>query len=339
MEPSHILNIGMGFFASKTLLSAMELGLYTKLGKSSLTRQEIEVRLNLHPRASEDFLDTLVSLGLLARDGLGDQAKYRNTAETAAFLDRASLRYLGGILEMANHRLYHSWGSLTEALQTGKPQNEIKTAKNKADLFTALYENPQRLEEFMSAMAGIQMGNFMALAEKFDFTKHKSVCDVGGASGACSIAIARKHPLVKCISYDLPQVAPIAKRVVEAAGLSAQVSIQAGDCFSGAYPKAGVITMGNVLHDWDLAQKKLLIQKAFDILPPGGCLIAIENVIDDERKKNAFGLMMSLNMLIETEGGFDYTGAQFKSWCLEAGFKSTEVMPLTGPASAAIAYK
>jgi hypothetical protein len=338
-DPSQIMQIGMGFFASKTLLSAVEMGLFTKLAEQPLTRAEIEIKLGLHQRSSADFLDVLVSLGMLSREGNGDQAIYSNTPQTNVFLDQKSPDYIGGIFEMASVRLYKYWADLTEALKTGKPQNEIKTDKNSEHIFDAIHPDPANLEAFLSSMAGLQKGNFMTLAEKFDFTKHGTVCDLGGASGAFSVAVAKRHPNVQCISFDLAQVLPIAQRTIDHAGVAAQVKAQAGDFFKDPLPKANVMTMGSILHDWSTEHKKMLIKKVYDALPAGGCFIAIENIIDDERRKNTFGLLMSLNMLIETGEGADYTGAQFKSWCSEAGFRSVEIMPLTGSSSAAIAYK
>jgi precorrin-6B methylase 2 len=328
----------MGFFASKVLLSAVELQLFTKLAQEPATRQDIATTLQLNGRGAADFLDTLVSLGLIERQGSGDTAVYSNSAQTARFLDRASPHYIGGILEMANSRLYHSWGNLTEALRSGKPQNEVKGAQGK-ELFDALYADPRRLEVFIAAMAGIQQGNFAALAETFDFSKYRSMCDVGGASAALAMAVARRHPQVTCMSFDLPPVTEVARRAVAAQGLSDRVVLKSGSFFEDPLPRADVITMGNILHDWGLDTKRMLIRKAYEALPQGGCLIAIENVIDDDRRKNTFGLLMSLNMLIETTEGFDYTHAQFHSWCLEAGFRATELKPLTGPTSAAIAHK
>ena len=186
LDPSRILQVGMGFWPSKTVLSAVELELFTHLGAESMTGEQIGERLGLHPRAIYDFLDTLVALKLLERDGDGTEGRYRNTAETAAFLDKKSPAYVGGILEMSNARLYRFWGDLTEALRTGKPQNEIKHT-GKA-MFEELYSDPARLEQFMGAMQGISLGNFTALAEKFDFSTYETVCDVGGATGQlCTI--------------------------------------------------------------------------------------------------------------------------------------------------------
>lgn len=336
-DPSQIMQVGMGFWPSKTLLSAVELGLFTVLGSGALSRAEIAERLGLGSRAVDDFLDGLVALRLLERDGLGEQASYSNTFDTAFFLDRNKPSYIGGILAMANDRLYGFWGGLTEALQTGRPQNEIKQTGR--SMFEELYGDPARLEQFMQAMVGISMGNFHALADKFDFSRYQSVCDVGGATGALSIVLAQRHPRLQCTSLDLPVVQPIAARSIEQAGLSDRVTAVAGDFFADALPKSDVITMSLILHDWNLERKLQLIKAAYDALPPDGAFIVIENLIDDERRENVFGLMMSLNMLIEFGDAFDYTGADFRSWCTDAGFSSVEVLPLAGPASAGIAYK
>jgi hypothetical protein len=327
----------MGFWGSKTLLSAVELELFTKLGSERMTGPQLAEGLGLDARAIPDFPDALVALGLLEREGEGSDALYRNTEAGALFLDKASPAYIGGILEMANARLYGFWGDLTEALQTGKPQNEVKRT-GKA-MFEELYRDEARLEQFMNAMAGISAGPFMALADKFDFSRYETLCDVGGATGQLSVIVANRHPHMRCTSFDLPVVEPIATRVIEAAGLSDRVKAVGGDFFADPLPEADVIAMGLILHDWNLEKKMHLIEAAYEALPEGGAFIAIENIIDDARRENAFGLMMSLNMLIEFGDAFDFTGRDFAGWCREAGFKSTEVVPLAGPTSAAIAYK
>jgi len=337
VDPSHIMQVGMGFWGSKTLLSAVELELFTKLGGDGLTAAKIAEALGLDARAIPDFPDALVALELLDREGEGSDAIYRNTEAGAVFLDKASPAYIGGILEMANARLYGFWGDLTEALQTGKPQNEIKHT-GKA-MFEELYSDEARLEQFMNAMAGISAGPFMALAERFDFSKYETLCDAGGATGQLSIIVANRHPHMRCTSFDLPVVEPIATRMIEGAGLSDRVKAVGGDFFADPLPEADVITMGLILHDWNLENKKQLVKAAYDAVPEGGAFIAIENIIDDARRENAFGLLMSLNMLIEFGDAFDFTGSDFAGWCKEAGFKETDVVPLTGPTSAAIAYK
>jgi predicted O-methyltransferase YrrM len=238
---------------------------------------------------------------------------------------------------MANARLYPFWADLTEALRTGKPQNEVK--RTGTAMFEELYSDEARLEQFMDAMTGISMGNFTALAERFDFSRYKTVCDVGGATGQLSMTLARHHEHLRCISFDLPVVAPIARRKIAEAGLSERVEVLSGDFFADPLPRADVITMGLILHDWNLERKMQLIRAAYDALPEGGAYIVIENVIDDARRENVFGLMMSLNMLIEFGDAFDFTGSDFAGWCREAGFRDVEIIPLAGPASAGVAYK
>lgn len=337
LTPDRIIQTGLGFWASKSLLSAVELGLFTTLADKAMTGEELNAALGLHARANPDFFDTLLALGFLERDGEGASARYRNTQETAAFLDRSKASYVGGILEMANARLYRFWGDLTEALKTGKPQNEMKNGGK--SMFGELYADPARLEQFIEAMTGVSTANFMALAEKFDFSRYNTLCDVGGAAGVLSIMVASRHKHIACISADLPEVSPIAQRKIARFGLTDRVQTKDIDFFADPLPKADVITMGMILHDWNLDNKMMLIRKAYAALPEGGAFIAVESLIDDARRQNAFGLMMSLNMLIEFGEAFDFTGADFTRWCKAAGFKRTEIIPLAGPASAAVAYK
>ena len=208
LSPARIMDVGLGFWPSKVLLSAIELGLFTQLGAKSMTGSELQEALGLHARANPDFFDTLVALRFLERDGDGPQARYRNTDETALFLDRNSPQFMAGFLEMANARLYRFWGDLTDGLRTGSAQNEIKHTG--APMFAELYSKPERLEQFMDAMSGISAANFQALAEKFDFSRYRTLCDVGGATGQLSMLVARQHPHLRCTSADLPAATAIA---------------------------------------------------------------------------------------------------------------------------------
>ena len=336
-NPAHIMEVGAGFQASKTLLSAVSLDLFSTLGAEALTGEEIGQRLGLHPRAIFDFLDALVSLRFLERDGDGAPGRYRNSIETATFLDKTKPAYIGGLLEMFDARLYKFWGDLTEGLKTGAPQNELKYSGR--SFFEELYSDPARLEQFMHAMTGLSDAACRALADEFDFARYQTVCDVGGATGHMSMTIAARQPHLRFTSFDLPIVAPIAKKAIAAAGFSDRVTIASGDFFVDPLPRADVITMGHILHDWNLETKKTLIRAVYDALPDGGAFIAVEALIDDARREHTFGLLMSLNMLVEFGDAFDYTGADFAGWCREAGFSTTEVLPLAGPNIAAIAYK
>jgi O-methyltransferase domain/Dimerisation domain len=332
-RPDHILQVGLGFWASKTLLSAVEMQVFTELAKHPEPLAELAARLGLHPRSAHDFLDALVALNFLERrDGV-----YYNTPSTDLFLDKRKPSYLGGILEMANQRLYPFWGNLTAALRTGQPQNEA--SHGGPDLFSALYADPERLRSFLKSMTGISHGANMTIARQFPWKNYKSAVDVGTAQGDLISQVALANPHIAGIGFDLPEVAPIFEDYVAENGLSARVRFHPGSFFDAPIPSADVVMMGHILHDWDLDTKKTLIRKAYEALPSGGAFIVYEAIIDDDRSKNAFGLMMSLNMLIETPGGFDYTGADCIGWMQEAGFHSTRVEHLVGPDSMVIGIK
>jgi len=331
--PDHILQTGLAFWASKTLLSAVEMEVFTELAKGPEDLKALSGRLGLHPRSAHDFLDALVALGFLHRE----DGKYSNTPATDHFLDKHKPSYIGGMLEMANRRLFHHWGNLTAGLRTGLPQNEA--AHGGPDVFAALYADPERLRGFLHAMTGVSRGANMAIAARFPFDEYKVVADAGPAQGDLLTQVLLKNPHLAGIGFDLPEVAPIFEEYLEAHGLSERVRFVPGNFFKDPLPPADVILMGHILHDWNLEEKKVLIRKAYEALPAGGALVAYDAIIDDERNKNAFGLLMSLNMLVETNGGFDYTGAECVQWMREAGFRETRVEHLVGPDSMVVGIK
>jgi hypothetical protein len=333
VTPENLLRLGLGFWGSKAFLSAVELGVFTELAKGETDLESLSRRIGLHHRGARDFLDALVALEVLDRS----DGKYRNTPETDMFLDRGKPSYLGGLFEMANARLYPFWGSLTEALRTGQQQNEAKGSSG--DLFGALYSDPEKLRGFLSAMSGVSAGAAQAMAAKFAWKDYASFVDVGTAQGIVPVTLARAHAHLSGTGFDLSQVKPIFDDFAARNGLSERVKFHAGDFFSDKLPKADVVIMGHILHDWDLAQKRRLLDRAYEALPKGGALIVYDAIIDDERRDNAFGLLMSLNMLIETKGGFDYTGAECRAWMREAGFSKTRVKHLVGPDSMVIGIK
>lgn len=327
------MQVGLGFWASKTLLSAIEMELFTELAKHPEDLPTLQGRLGLHPRSARDFLDTLVALGFLKRtDG-----KYFNTPSTDLFLDKHKPSYIGGILEMCNHRLFAYWNHLTEALRTGEPQNELKGGG--PGLFEALYADPARLKGFLKAMTGLSRGANIAIAKKFPWQKYKSALDLGTAQGDLIVQVALENPHLAGAGFDLAEVGPIFEEYVASNGLAGRVEFKPGSFFDDPLPRSDVIMMGHILHDWNLDEKKLLIRKSYESLPPGGALVVYEAIIDDDRSQNAFGLLMSLNMLIETPGGFDYTGADCTGWMKAAGFRETRVEHLVGPDSMVVGIK
>ena len=333
LKPGHILEVGLGFWPSKTLLSAVEMEVFTELAKHPEDLETLQGRLGLHSRSARDFFDALVALKFLERrDG-----RYYNTPSTDFFLDKRKPSYIGGVLEMANHRLYPFWSHLTTALRTGLPQNEIKEGGRNP--FEALYAEPARLKEFLKAMTGVSRTSNLAIARKFPWSKYRVTVDVGTAQGDLITQVALAHPHIEGIGFDLPEVGPIFEEYVETNGLSGRVKFVPGSFMEQPLPKGDVIMMGHILHDWSLEVKQMLVRKAYAALSPGGAYIVYESIIDDDRSRNAFGLMMSLNMLIETADGFDYTGEDCSGWMKQAGFRETRVEHLVGPDSMVIGIK
>jgi hypothetical protein len=329
----HIMQVGLGFWASKTLLSAVEMEVFTELARHPEDLHTLQGRLGLHPRSARDFLDALVALGFLERR----EDKYYNTPSTDHFLDKRKPSYVGGILEMANHRLFGIWNHLTVALRTGEQQNEAKGGG--PNPFATLYAEPARLKEFLGAMTGISRGANCAIAAQFPWKKYKTAADIGTAQGDTIVQVALANPHISGVGFDLAEVAPIFEDYVAQHGLSSRVEFREGNFFRDPLPEADVLTMGHILHDWNLDEKRFLIRKAHEALPDGGALIVYESIIDDDRSKNAFGLLMSLNMLVETAGGFDYTGADCMHWMREVGFRETRVEHLVGPDSMVVGIK
>ena len=331
--PEKIMQTGLAFWASKTLLSAVEMDLFTELARHPGDLATLQGRLGLHPRSAGDFLDALVSIGFLSREN----GIYRNAPDADLFLDKNKPSYIGGILEMANARLYGYWNHLTEALKTGEKQNEAKHGG--ADFFAALYADPARLNGFLRAMSGLSRPANIAIGTKFAWSPYKTYADVGTAQGDLAVQIALANGHLKGVGFDLPVVAPAFEQYIEQNGLTGRVRFVPGDFFKDDFPKADVITMGHILHDWGLEQKKMLLRKAYDALPPGGAVIVYDSIIDDDRSQNTFGLLMSLNMLIETEAGFDYTAADCIGWMKQVGFKQTRSEHLVGPDSMVVGIK
>ena len=330
--PEAILQLGLGFWASKALLTAVELGLFSALAQRPRTGMDLAAELGLQSRGTGDWLDALVSLGLLER--AGDQ--YANAAATDLFLDRAKPSYLGGILEMANARLYPFWGSLTEALRTGRPQNEAKAGE---DFFAALYQDQGCLRQFLHAMTGLSMGAALALAEKFPWDRRHTIIDIGAAEGCVPVQLALRHPHLTGGGFDLPAAGLIFEEYVASQGLTDRLRFYPGDFFADPLPPADVLVLGHILHDWSLEEKLVLLRRAYHALPEGGALIVYESIIDDDRRANTFGLLMSVNMLIETQAGFDYTGADCRSWMADIGFRDSYTEPLAGPDSMVVGIK
>src|SRR5882762_4998288 len=254
LSPDRILQVGLGFWASKTLLSAIELEVFIVLAQHPLSLSDLQKRLGLHPRSSRDFFDALVSMGFLERT----ESIYQNTTTTDMYLDKCKSTYIGGALEMCNRRLYPFWSHLTEALRTALPQNE--TRDGSLPIFEMLYAKPEGLKEFLRAMTGLSQGANRVIARQFPWAYYQTFADIGTAQGDLAVQIALQNTHLQGIGFDLPKVAPIFEEYAATNGVEDRLRFLQGDFFKDSFPKVDVITMGHILHDWDLETKEMLIR-------------------------------------------------------------------------------
>lgn len=272
-------------------------------------RESLAAEVGLHPRSSADFLDALVSLDVLDRD---EDGTYRNTAAADLFLDRNKPSYVGGILEMADARLFGFWNNLTDALKTGAPQNEV--AHSGAPFFATLSQDPIAWRNFLNGMNGVSTPLMRRPGRRLrlDRTPPRRRPRRGPWRRA------RRRPAGQPGHHRsrlrTAPVRPVFEEFVAAHGLADRLAFHGGDFFSDPLPEADVYVMGQILHDWNLEQRRFLLDKAYAALPEGGTLIVYDAMIDDERRRNTYGLMLSLNMLIDTEGGSEYTVTDVTRW-------------------------
>jgi O-methyltransferase/methyltransferase family protein len=332
ITPDRIVKLGLAFRAAKALLSAVELGVFTALAESPLDLDTLRKRVGIDERGARDFFDALVALGMLERDESG---RYANTLETDLYLDRQKPTYIGGELDHFNTYVYPHWNLLTPALRTGKPQSGARATGH----YPALYADQAALETLVKGMTGGTLPVAKALAAKFNWQNYKTIIDVGTAQGCLPVQIAHAHPHISGGGFDLPPVAPHFGNYVREHDLSHRLRFYAGDFLQDPLPSADVLVFGRVLHNWDIATKRMLLKKAYDALPAGGVLIVYERLIDDKRRVNAAALLASVNMVIMTAGGFDFTGADCIGWMREAGFRNMRVELLTSEYSMVVGTK
>lgn len=334
-KPGHIMDLGFGFLASKALLTAVTLGVFDALADGPKPLEALEEELNLHPRGSEDFLDALVALDVLDREN----GEYYNTPAADAFLVSHTPSYIGGLLEMANDRLYPFWGNLEGALRTGKPTNELDDDQTHP-FKEAIYQNDENLEQFVGAMTGLSRGVANVLAHEFPWQAYDTVVDLGTSEGVIPKRLAEENDHLTAIGVDLPRVKPHFQAFTGESPAADRIKFQPADFFRDEkLPAADVYILGHILHDWSLEEKKEILLKVADAVTEGGAIIVYGTMIDDDRRENEMGLLMSLSMLVETPDGFDYTHSECAEWLREAGFTAPAVEQLPGAKSMVVAHR
>jgi SAM-dependent methyltransferase len=311
-----ILRLGNAFCEAQALLTAAELDLFTALHGSPATVEQIRGRLGLPGRGLHDLLRLLVALGLLHEDG----RHYSNTAVTDRHLVAGQPGYVGGFLLGAKANLYPVWAGLTETLRSGKPRAA-------AGRFAAMLDDPGQLRRYAHMMEGVLQPVVPRLIEALDWSGYRSVLDVGGCRGSLAGQLVAAHPWLAGHVFDLPQLEPLFAEKMRELRTAGMVRFHAGDFFRDPLPRADVLILGHVLHNWPQRQRAELVHKAFHAVNPGGVLLVHDRMLDDSCT-NVGNLVASLIMALVTEEGSEYPVSELERLAGGAGFTSVRRQPL-----------
>ena len=332
--PQHILEMGMAFWPSRLIITAVESGVFTALSAGPLAGPELIEALGWHPRAAGEVLDALVTLGLLRRDRSG---RYSNTLRSALFLDRTKPSYAAGLMELSSKRLYDLWGGLPGLLRTGLPA--AKEGQAEAEFFPSLYSDPVAMREFLIGMTGVSTGEATLLAVRFPWKRFRTFVDIGSAQGALPVRVALTHPHLRGSGFDFAEVRPVFEEYVALFGLQDRVGFIAGNCLDGTLPSADVLSFGHVFHGFNRAVRSELVGKAYAALPPGGALIVYDAMIPRGRRQKYASLLSSLNVMLETREGYECSVGECVDMFREHGFVRIKARHLIGPTSAVFGFK
>jgi SAM-dependent methyltransferase len=314
-SPAGILSLGNSFCYAKALLTAVELGLFTELGNSAASPEQIRARLGLHGRGLKDFLDLLVTLGLLERNG----RSYRNAIGAMRYLVASSQDYIGGFLEGAARNLYPAWGRLPDALRTGQRQTGMS--------FNEMIKVPEIRLQFVHMMDALTRLLSPQLIDKFDWSEHETVLDVGGCKGTLVAQLLQANPHLRGHVFDLPELQAYFDESVAELGLATRMTFHSGDFFKQNLPHADVVILGHVLHDWNVEQRSELLANAYAAVNPGGGLLIYDRMLEDE-PNHAENLVVSLSMLLVTEGGSEYAVRELRRFAASVGCSNIWASPI-----------
>lgn len=332
--PERIVEMGMAFWSSRLILTAIECGVFSKLASGPLTEHELTEALGWHSRAAGTALDALVAAGLLKRDTAG---RYANTVRTAMFLDRTKPGYVGGLLELSGQRLYSLWSGLDDLLRTGRPAAEEERGEN--EFFSTLYSDPVALRDFLAGMTGISTGEATLLAARFPWKRFHTFVDIGSAQGALPVRLALSHRHLRGAGFDFPAVRPVFEEYVASFGLDDRLDFIAGDFLEAPLPPADVISFGHVLHGRNRAIRRELAAKAFAVVPPGGAVIVYDAMTCPGRKRHFTSLLSSLNIMLESREGYESSIAECAEHLRDVGFVRIKARHLIGPTTAVFGFK
>ncbi|KDN20353.1 methyltransferase [Amycolatopsis rifamycinica] len=313
--PAGIIRLCNAFCDAKALLTAVELDLFTTLHPGPATEEEIKEKLALHGRGLGDFLNLLTALGLLEKEN----GRYRNAPGADRHLVTHLPEYVGGFMHRANNNLYPAWGRLTEALRTGKPTAEGD--------FEQVIANPKVLGQFIRMMDALTQVLGPQLIEAFEWSRFKTMLDVGGCRGNMASQIVKANPGLYGHVFDLPPMEPFFDEHMANLGLTERLEFHGGNVFHDDLPTADLVVLGHILHDFDRDHRRRILHKAAAAVNPGGTLLVYDRMLDED-PRHVENLVISIDMLLVSDGGSEYPASEVREHAAEVGFTEFFSKPL-----------
>ena len=314
MLPDRLDQMIRGYMPSRCILTALELDIFTAVGDGA-NAEQIGARIHANARAVAMLLNALVALGLLSKS----RDDYKNTAESARFLVQGSKdNHRNGLLHTAN--IWHRWSTLTDAVRTG---TRIPVDYD---------DTPEWTRNFIAGMQRNAKARAPLVVKALGTAGVRRILDLGGGSGAYSIAFAKACPYVQCEILDIPEVVPLTSEYVSQAGVSAQVSLRAGDMlqddFSSGYD---LIMLNAICHMFSEEQNQDIFRRAHQALARNGRLVVQDFILNPDKTGPQHAALFSLNMLVATEAGASYSELEYTNWMNAAGFTDVRRIDLPGP--------
>jgi acetylserotonin N-methyltransferase len=322
-----VLDLIEAFRRSKTMFTAISLGIFDRLAAAPATAARLAVDAN--PETTERLLDACVSLSLLRK--VDD--RYENTEVADTYLRRTSPRTLAGYALYSDRVLFRLWANLEDAVREGTNRWE-QTFGFHGDLFAHFFRTEEAQRDFLMGMHGLGLLSSPAVVAAFDLSAFHSLVDLGGATGHLAAAAKQRYPRLRATVLDLPSAVEFARRLFP----TDNVDFVAGDFFTDPLPEADLYALGRILHDWSETKIRILLEKIYARLPAGGGVLIAEKLLDDDKTGPAAAHMQSLNMLVCTEGK-ERSLAEYEGLLREAGFQDVEAARRAAPLDAVLARK
>ena len=316
-SPDQIDALGSAFWGSRVLLTAYELGVFTKIAEGAVTAPAVAERAAADARATERLMNALCALGLLVKeDGV-----YRNSEAAARCLVEGGDEYLSTLGHTAT--LFARWATLTEAVKAG---TSVVPAK--------VTDDGEEREAFIEAMHRRALNKADALIALIDLEGVSRVLDVGGGSGVYAMAFCRAREGLSAVVLDLPEVTPLTRRYVEADGYADRIGTVDGDYLECDFGSGfDLVFFSAIVHSNSADENRTLVDKAFAALDPGGRIAIQDFVMDETRTRPGMGALFALNMLVNTRAGDSFTEGEIRDWLEKAGCQDIERIG-TGPFTA-----